>query len=75
MENLESTKSEGLAPQEAVDPVVVFLAGAFVGLVLGPQVLRVGRELAETKGRELATAALDRFVETLKTDITSGRGM
>lgn len=66
MENLETTSSEAVAPHELVDPVVVFLAGAFVGLVLGPQVIRVGRELAETKGRELATAALDRFVANMK---------
>lgn len=53
------------------DPIIVFLAGVFTGIVAGPQLLVVGRDMIKARGSEFAAIAIDRFVSSLKTEMGS----
>lgn len=57
---------ENVGQNELPNPAVIFLASAFVGLIAGPRLLAVGRELLESKSHEIAALAVDRFMEVLK---------
>jgi hypothetical protein len=48
------------------DPIIVFLAGAFVGVTVGPQVVKVARETFEARSGELVSVALDQLITSLK---------
>lgn len=65
----EQTNPEQL-PAFLADPLVVFLAGVFAGVVAGPQLLTIGRDMVKERGSELAAIAIDRFVNSLKGNLT-----
>jgi hypothetical protein len=48
------------------DPLLVFLAGAFVGIVIGPKAVEIGKELVEAKAAELANTMVERFMASLR---------
>ncbi len=50
------------------DPVVVFLAGVYVGLTVGEHILREARFLIETRSVELASVFIDRLLSDVRAE-------
>ena len=63
-----------LKQKDLPDPVVVFLAGAFAGVTVGPYVLRVARGTLAAKSGEFADVLVQHFTGALKPNITSVSG-
>ena len=49
-------------------PVVVFLAGMYVGLTVGERMVRVARYLIETRAVELGSVFIDRLLGDLSAE-------
>ena len=54
------------------DPVVVFLAGAYVGLTVGERMVRMARYMIEVRSVELAAIFIDRLLSEIRTERVEG---
>lgn len=50
---------------DELDPVIVFLAGAFVGATIGPQVVTIAKGMIASRSNEIAQVLVDRFIGAL----------
>ena len=52
------------------DPIVVFLAGAFVGLVVGPELVQTSAKLFRLRSDAIAKVLVERFFQALRDQST-----
>ena len=56
------------------DPIIAFLAGAFVGLTVGPQIMAVASRSLTARADEIVEAVIDRFLEALGSETATKTG-